>query len=151
MASSILPSKRVSSKAVPWPDQVPADFAAGVTGRCLEPILFEGDVIHFKRDQKPRDGSIVLVELQGRKMIKMYSRQGENVILRTTGPGFYDFLIRPDTVFRILGTAWMMVSVKNTRRDLAPVFDACMNVSTQVFAAVSGRADVLGKEVRNGQ
>jgi len=69
MASSILPSKRVSSKAVPWPDQVPADFA------CLEPILFEGDVIHFKRDQKPRDGSIVLVELQGRKMIKIDRRQ----------------------------------------------------------------------------
>jgi len=45
----------------------------------------------------------------------------------------------------------MMISVKNTRRDLSPVFDACMNVSAQVFAAVSGRADVLVKEVRNGQ
>jgi len=149
MASSILPSKRISSKADPWPDQVPADFAAGVTGGFLEPILFEGDVIHFKRDLKPRNGAIVLVELHGRKMIKMYCPQGENIVLRTTGPGFYDFLIRPDTDLRILGTAWMMVSVKNTRRDLAPVFDACMNVSAQVFAAVSGRADVLGKGVQD--
>jgi len=86
MASSILPSKRISSKAVPWPDQVPADFAAGVTGGCLEPILFEGDVIHFKRDLKPRDGAIVLVELQGRKMIRCIPSKGRTSFFGQPGP-----------------------------------------------------------------
>jgi hypothetical protein len=146
MATSILQSPHVSKPKKP---DVPADFAAGLTGRCLEPILFEGDVIHFKRDLKPKESSVVLVELQGRKMIKLFSSSpvstapdGE-VILRTTKPGYYDFLIRPDTDFHVLGVAWMLVSVQRPDRDLNLVFDTGMTVSAEVFAITAGRPDVL--------
>ena len=64
------------------------EFACRIGGPCLEPYLYDGDLVHFIR-REPHPGDIVACEFDGQPCIKQFL--GKNISgevrLHMTNPG----------------------------------------------------------------
>lgn len=56
--------------------------AVRVTGSCMEPEISAGDVVIIEMDRVPVDGEVVVVEYEGRTLVKRWWDDGETVFLQ---------------------------------------------------------------------
>lgn len=98
---SVHPQTEVSADALVTGDHIevdgdvaiPESMAAGrtvqavrVTGSCMEPEISAGDVVIIEMDRLPMDGEVVVVEYEGRTLVKRWWDDGETVFLQANRP-----------------------------------------------------------------
>ena len=117
------------------------EFACQVGGHCLEPLLYQGDVVHFiRRDPKP--GEIVACEMDGKPFIKVYqgvTDQGEiRLHMTNPEPGYYDLLLPPSSGLVVAGCAWQLLEASQTDRDLDGLMSLGVTVEWELYRRVTG-------------
>jgi SOS regulatory protein LexA len=63
--------------------------------------IMEGDLVIVERDREPRNGDIVIAEVDGEWTIKYFRKEGRNVILGAANPKYKN--IRPKSELRLGG------------------------------------------------
>ena len=107
---------RVPAAAVPEG----TDFALRVSGRSMEPVYQDGQIVWVRETQILRPGEVGIFSLDGESLMKLYQEKtpdpagaeeyidAEGVLHRqpvliSFNPAFPPRVIRPDSYFRILG------------------------------------------------
>jgi len=82
----------------------PATFLVRVSGdSMILARLFDGDLAVVDRSLTPRNGDIVVVDIDGERSFKVWKRQGPRVSLHFANPRFPEFRLSPDAVIEIWG------------------------------------------------
>lgn len=82
----------------------PATFLVRVAGDSMVLAkLFDGDIAVVDRSLKPRNGDVVVVDVDGERSFKVWRRQGPRVILHFANPRFPAFQLSPDAVIEVWG------------------------------------------------
>ena len=75
------------SELVHWPYQ-PKDYERGhrfiavhVVGDCLEPRIHSGDRVIVDKDASPRNGDVVVVQIDGESLVKIYETRNGGIWL----------------------------------------------------------------------
>ena len=117
------------------------EFACSIGGRCLEPYLYDGDVVHFIR-REPKPGDIVAFELNGEPGIKQFLDRNPlgEVQLHMTNPepGHYDLVIPLSSGLIIAGCAWQLLEAERTDRDLKGLMSLGVTVEWELYQRVTG-------------
>ena len=53
-------------------EMLEADYALRISGHSMEPTLADGDIVLVKSIEEPKDGQIVVVNVDGKSMLKRY-------------------------------------------------------------------------------
>ena len=82
----------------------PATFLVRVAGdSMLLAKLHDGDIAVVDRSLKPRNGDVVVVDVDGERSFKVWRRQGPRVTLHFANPRFPEFRLSPDAVIEVWG------------------------------------------------
>ena len=82
----------------------PATFLMRVAGdSMLLARLHDGDLAVVDRSLSPRNGDIVVVDINGERSFKVWRRQGPRVTLHFANPRFPEFQLSPDAVIEVWG------------------------------------------------
>ncbi len=82
----------------------PATFLVRVAGDSMVLAkLFDGDIAVVDRSLKPRNGDVVVVDVDGERSFKVWRRQGPRVTLHFANPRFPEFRLSPDAVIEVWG------------------------------------------------
>ncbi len=82
----------------------PATFLVRVAGDSMVLAkLFDGDIAVVDRSLKPRNGDVVVVDVDGERSFKVWRRQGPRVSLHFANPRFPEFQLSPDAVIEVWG------------------------------------------------
>lgn len=82
----------------------PATFLVRVAGdSMLLARLHDGDLAVVDRSLTPRNGDIVVVDVDGERSFKVWRRQGPRVTLHFANPRFPEFRLAPDAVIEVWG------------------------------------------------
>ena len=82
----------------------PATFLVRVSGdSMILARLFDGDLAVVDRSLTPRNGDIVVVDIDGERSFKVWKRQGPRVTLHFANPRFPEFRLSPDAVIEVWG------------------------------------------------
>ena len=65
--------------------------------------LHDGDLAVVDRSLTPRNGDIVVVDIDGERSFKVWRRQGPRVTLHFANPRFPEFRLAPDAVIEVWG------------------------------------------------
>lgn len=81
-----------------------ATFLVRVAGdSMLLAQLFDGDIAIVDRSLSPTDGDVVVVDVDGERSFKVWSRRGHRVRLAFANPRFPEFELSPDAVVEVWG------------------------------------------------
>ena len=82
----------------------PATFLVRVAGdSMLLAHLHDGDLAIVDRSLTPRNGDIVVVDIDGERSFKVWKRQGPRISLHFANPRFPEFQLSPDAVIEVWG------------------------------------------------
>ena len=82
----------------------PATFLVRVSGdSMILARLFDGDLAVVDRSLTPRNGDIVVVDIDGERSFKVWKRQGPRITLHFANPRFPEFRLSPDAVIEVWG------------------------------------------------
>lgn len=82
----------------------PATFIVRVSGdSMLLARLFDGDLAVVDRSLTPRNGDVVVVDVDGERSFKVWSRRGPRAILSFANPRFPEYRLAPDAVVEVWG------------------------------------------------
>lgn len=82
----------------------PATFLVRVAGDSMVLArLFEGDLAVVDRSLTPRNGDIVVVDIDGERSFKVWRRQGHRVVLAFANPRFPEFRLSPSAEIEVWG------------------------------------------------
>jgi len=82
----------------------PATFLVRVAGDSMVLAkLFNGDIAVVDRSLMPRNGDVVVVDVDGERSFKVWRRQGPRVTLHFANPRFPEFQLSPDAVIEVWG------------------------------------------------
>ena len=82
----------------------PATFLVRVAGdSMLLARLHDGDLAVVDRSLSPRNGDIVVVDIDGERSFKVWRRQGPRVTLNFANPRFPEFRLSPDAIIEVWG------------------------------------------------
>ncbi len=82
----------------------PATFLVRVAGdSMILARLFDGDLAVVDRSLTPRNGDIVVVDIDGERSFKVWKRQGPRITLHFANPRFPEFQLSPDAVIEVWG------------------------------------------------
>jgi len=82
----------------------PATFLVRVAGdSMLLARLHDGDLAVVDRSLTPRNGDIVVVDIDGERSFKVWKRTGPRVTLHFANPRFPEFRLAPDAVIEVWG------------------------------------------------
>ncbi|GEP03729.1 MULTISPECIES: LexA family protein [Methylobacteriaceae] len=82
----------------------PATFLVRVAGDSMMLArLFDGDLAVVDRSLTPRNGDVVVVDIDGERSFKVWRRQGPRVTLSFANPRFPEFRLSPDAVVEVWG------------------------------------------------
>lgn len=82
----------------------PATFLVRVSGDSMVLArLFDGDLAVVDRSLTPRNGDIVVVDVDGERSFKVWKRQGPRISLHFANPRFPEFRLSPDAVIEVWG------------------------------------------------
>ena len=82
----------------------PATFLVRVAGdSMLLARLHDGDLAVVDRSLTPRNGDVVVVDIDGERSFKVWRRQGPRVVLSFANPRFPEFRLAPDAVVEVWG------------------------------------------------
>ena len=82
----------------------PATFLVRVAGDSMVLArLFDGDLAVVDRSLTPRNGDVVVVDIDGERSFKVWRRQGPRVTLSFANPRFPEFRLSPDAVVEVCG------------------------------------------------
>ncbi len=82
----------------------PSTFLVRVSGDSMVLArLFDGDIAVVDRSLTPSDGDIVVVDIDGERSFKIWSRRAGRVQLSFANPRFPEFEIQADAVVEIWG------------------------------------------------
>ena len=65
--------------------------------------LFDGDLAVVDRSLTPRNGDIVVVDIDGERSFKIWKRQGPRISLHFANPRFPEYRLAPDDLVEIWG------------------------------------------------
>lgn len=95
----------------------PATFLVRVAGESMvQARLFDGDLAVVDRSLTPRDGDVVVVDIDGERSFKVWRRLGARVSLSFANPRFPEFRMSPGAVVEV----WGVVSSSISPRRRAP-------------------------------
>ena len=82
----------------------PATFLVRVAGdSMILARLFDGVLAVVDRSLTPRNGDIVVVDIDGERSFKVWKRQGPRISLHFANPRFPEFQLSPDAVIEVWG------------------------------------------------
>ena len=82
----------------------PATFLVKVAGdSMILARLFDGDLAVVDRSLTPRNGDIVVVDIDGERSFKVWKRQGPRVTLHFANPRFPEYRLSPDALVEVWG------------------------------------------------
>jgi len=82
----------------------PATFLVRVAGdSMILARLFDGDLAVVDRSLTPRNGDIVVVDIDGERSFKVWKRQGPKVTLHFANPRFPEYRLAPDALVEVWG------------------------------------------------
>ena len=82
----------------------PATFLVRVAGdSMILARLFDGDLAVVDRSLTPRNGDIVVVDIDGERSFKVWKRQGQRVTLHFANPRFPEYRLAPDALVEVWG------------------------------------------------
>ena len=82
----------------------PATFLVRVAGdSMILARLFDGDLAVVDRSLPPRNGDIVVVDIDGERSFKVWKRLGPRVTLHFANPRFPEFQLSPAAVIEVWG------------------------------------------------
>lgn len=82
----------------------PATFLVRVAGDSMVLArLFDGDLAVVDRSLTPRNGDIVVVDIDGERSFKVWRRQGHRVVLAFANPRFPEFRLSPGAEIEVWG------------------------------------------------
>ncbi|TXN41684.1 translesion error-prone DNA polymerase V autoproteolytic subunit [Methylobacterium sp. WL30] len=91
----------------------PATFLVRVAGdSMILARLFDGDLAIVDRSLTPRNGDIVVVDIDGERSFKVWKRQGPRITLHFANPRFPEFQLSPDAVIEVWGVVSGSVCAK---------------------------------------
>ena len=91
----------------------PATFLVRVAGdSMILARLFDGGLAVVDRSLTPRNGDIVVVDIDGERSFKVWKRQGPRITLHFANPRFPEFQLSPDAVIEVWGVVSGSVCAK---------------------------------------
>ena len=82
----------------------PATFLVRVAGDSMVLAkLFDGDLAVVDRSLTPRNGDIVVVDIDGERSFKVWRRQGPRITLSFANPRFPEFRLSPGAEVEVWG------------------------------------------------
>ena len=82
----------------------PATFLVRVAGDSMMLArLFDGDLAVVDRSLTPRNGDIVVVDVDGERSFKVWRRQGPRITLSFANPRFPEFRLAPGAEIEVWG------------------------------------------------
>ena len=82
----------------------PATFLVRVAGDSMVGArLFDGDLAVVDRSLTPRNGDIVVVDIDGERSFKVWKRQGPRITLHFANPRFPEYRLAPDALVEVWG------------------------------------------------
>jgi DNA polymerase V len=82
----------------------PATFLVRVAGdSMILARLFDGDLAVVDRSLTPRNGDIVVVDIDGERSFKVWKRQGPRITLHFANPRFPEYRLAPDALVEVWG------------------------------------------------
>ncbi len=91
----------------------PATFLVRVAGdSMILARLFDGDLAVVDRSLTPRNGDIVVVDIDGERSFKVWKRQGPRTSLHFANPRFPEFQLSPDAIIEVWGVVSGSVCAK---------------------------------------
>lgn len=69
----------------------------------IDENIFHGDILVVDKDEKPKDGKVVIAALNGELAVKTYRKLGEKVYLFSANEKFLPIEIKPFWQFEIQG------------------------------------------------
>ncbi|GJD75370.1 LexA family protein [Methylobacterium goesingense] len=82
----------------------PATFLVRVAGdSMILARLFDGDLAVVDRSLTPRNGDIVVVDIDGERSFKVWKRQGPKITLHFANPRFPEYRLAPDALVEVWG------------------------------------------------
>lgn len=69
--------------------------------------IMEGDLVIVERDREPRNGDIVIAEVDGEWTIKCFKKEGRNIILEAANPKYKT--IKPKSELRLGGVVTAVI------------------------------------------
>lgn len=82
----------------------PATFLVRVAGdSMILARLFDGDLAVVDRSLTPRNGDVVVVDVDGERSFKVWRRVGGRVVLSFANPRFPEYRLPPDAVVEVWG------------------------------------------------
>jgi DNA polymerase V len=90
----------------------PATFLVRVSGdSMIGARLFDGDLAVVDRSLVPRSGDVVVVDIDGERSFKVWSRDGGKVKLTFANPQYPAFHVDDDAIIEIWGVLSSSISV----------------------------------------
>jgi repressor LexA len=85
-----------------------SSFILAVSGDSMTGAgIMEGDLVIVERDREPRNGDIVIAEVDGKWTIKYFRKEGRNIILEAANPKYKT--IRPKSELRLGGVVTAVI------------------------------------------
>lgn len=82
----------------------PATFLVRVAGDSMVGArLFDGDLAVVDRSLTPRNGDIVVVDVDGERSFKVWKREGPRITLHFANPRFPEYRLAPDALVEVWG------------------------------------------------
>jgi DNA polymerase V len=78
-------------------------FFIKASGESMIPTIFDGDVLIVAKDQKPRNGSIILAQIDNEYTIKRFYKSAKEVRLLPDNPNFKEIVIGHESKFWFCG------------------------------------------------
>ncbi|KQT80160.1 translesion error-prone DNA polymerase V autoproteolytic subunit [Methylobacterium sp. Leaf466] len=89
----------------------PATFLVRVAGdSMILARLFDGDFAVVDRSLTPANGDVVVVDIDGDRSFKVWSRQGPRVALSFANPRYPEFRLSPDALVEVWGVVSSSIS-----------------------------------------
>ena len=104
----------ISSKLIPFSIQDACLVKA--LGDSMEPRIHEDDLIITKKQPTAENGDIIVCVLEGKSMIKRYSKK-ENIVLESLNRNYFPIVVNPENDnFRIEGIMRGIICTHETNR-----------------------------------
>ncbi len=74
-----------------------ADYALRISGHSMEPTLADGDIVLIKSIKEPLDGQIIVVNVDGRSMVKRFQfKDGRAMLIPDNKSGDFESILLDD-------------------------------------------------------
>lgn len=82
----------------------PATFLVKVRGHSMIDVqLYDGDIAIIDRSMSPRDGDVVVVDIDGDRSFKVWRREDGGSILHFANASMEPFRVAPDAIIEVWG------------------------------------------------